>query len=292
MFDGLFHPIVGDIVGRRLGAQEEVIPHVLLDESVAVVAADDGVREIEVFDHRLQLAAITLADLAAKDGGDLMRLADGAIGVQEALSQSVQASPAAEDEIVAILDLGKEQAMLTPCLLAFGGGKERGEISEPLLAAGQQILGAEGIGQFLQALGMAAPQKGVRALPEVDTVLMQAAGEPGVLIQADTCREREIGADAHEQSPPLRILEVDIVLVDPALPDFQVPAVILAVAVGNEDASGFPCFQNDHDFIGLGAPEVGIHEIIATALGSVQDGHAPLPCALRDPIPELVGDVG
>jgi hypothetical protein len=111
MLDGLFHPIVGDIVGRRLGAQQEVIPYVLLDESVAVVAADDGVGEIEVFDHRLQLAAVALADLAAKDGGDLMRLADGAIGVQEALFQSVQASAAAEDEIVAILDLGKEQAM-------------------------------------------------------------------------------------------------------------------------------------------------------------------------------------
>src|SRR5215470_7996404 len=136
MLHGLFNTIVGDIVGSRLSAQEEVITHVLLDEPVAVMAADDdGIGEIQVSDHGLQLAAIMLAHLAAEDGGDLIGLADGAIGIQEALSQSIQRSTPMEDEIVEIFHLSKEQPMLTPRLLAFGFGKEGGEIGQPLLAA-------------------------------------------------------------------------------------------------------------------------------------------------------------
>jgi hypothetical protein len=98
MLDGLFDTLVGDIVGRRLGAQEEVIPHLLLDESVAVVAPDDGMGKIQVFDDRLEFAAVMLGDLAAEDAGDLVGLADGAIGIPETLFQGVQASAPREDE--------------------------------------------------------------------------------------------------------------------------------------------------------------------------------------------------
>jgi len=161
------------------------------------VAPDDGVGEIQVFEDCLELPAVMLADLAAEDGGDLLGPADGAIGIQEALSQSVQGSAPMEDEIVAILHLCKEQAMLTPGLLAFGFSKERCEIGQPLLAAGQQILGCEGIGEFLQALGITAPQKRVRALAKINALLAQAIGEPVVLIQTHSRGEREIGANAY-----------------------------------------------------------------------------------------------
>jgi hypothetical protein len=126
---------------------------------------------------------------------------------------------------------------------------------------------------------------------EVNTLLAHAIGEPVMLIQTHACGERKIGADANEHAPPMGIVEIDAVLVDPALFDFEMPAVILGVSVGNQDAGGFPCFQNDHDFIRLGAPEIGIHEIIPAALGSIQDRHPPLPRVLRDPIPELVCDI-
>jgi len=54
--DILLDVVVGDIVGSRLGAQVELIAHLLLDESVAVMAADDRVRQFEIFDHRLEFA--------------------------------------------------------------------------------------------------------------------------------------------------------------------------------------------------------------------------------------------
>src|SRR5881396_3756060 len=58
IFNGLSNAIVSDIVGGRFGAQVEVVTHVLLDESVAVMAADDRVGQFEIFDHRLEFAPI------------------------------------------------------------------------------------------------------------------------------------------------------------------------------------------------------------------------------------------
>jgi len=65
-----------------------------------------------VFDHGLQLAVMELADLAAEDRRDLVRLADGAIGVEEPLAEPVECGAAMKDEIIAELGLGKEQPMM------------------------------------------------------------------------------------------------------------------------------------------------------------------------------------
>ena len=79
---GLFDAVVGDVVGGWLGAQVQVIAHVLLDESAAIVTADDGIGQIEIFDHGLQLTPILPGQPSTKDGGDLVGLANGAIRIQ------------------------------------------------------------------------------------------------------------------------------------------------------------------------------------------------------------------
>jgi hypothetical protein len=81
VFDGLFDPIGGHVIGCRLGAQAEVIPDVLFEGAVCVVSTNDGVGQIEVFDDGLQLSLVVLGDLSAEDGGDLAGLADRAIGI-------------------------------------------------------------------------------------------------------------------------------------------------------------------------------------------------------------------
>ena len=43
MFDGFVDGVVVDIIGGRLGPQEEVIADVLLDEAMAIVATNDRV---------------------------------------------------------------------------------------------------------------------------------------------------------------------------------------------------------------------------------------------------------
>jgi len=67
-----------------------VIAHVLLDEAVAIMAADDRVGEVHVLDLGLQLAVVQLGDLVAEDRGDLVWLADGPIGVEEPFAELVE----------------------------------------------------------------------------------------------------------------------------------------------------------------------------------------------------------
>ena len=87
VLDGLVHPVVGDVVGGRLSAQDQLVADTLLDEAVAIVAADHQVGHVHIFDLGLQLAAVLLADLASEDDSDLVRLADRTIGVEQTLAK-------------------------------------------------------------------------------------------------------------------------------------------------------------------------------------------------------------
>ena len=120
-----------------------MVPHVLLDKAVAVVTADDRVGQVHVLDLGLQLAAVMLGDFAAEDDGDLVRLTDGAVGVEETLTQLVERGATVKDQVVAVLDLREEQPVLTPCLFPLSFGKERGEAVQPFLAADQEVLGRQ-----------------------------------------------------------------------------------------------------------------------------------------------------
>jgi len=115
-------------------------------------------------------------DFPPEDDGDLVGLPDGAIGIEKSLAQLIEGGAATEDEVVAILDLGKEEAMLTTGLFALALAEEGGKSIQPLAAAEQQIPGAEGIGQLLQPFGVPATQEGVAGLLKVDTLLPQANG--------------------------------------------------------------------------------------------------------------------
>jgi len=115
-------------------------------------------------------------DFPPEDDGDLVGLPDGAIGIEKSLAQLIEGGAATEDEVVAILDLGKEEAMLTTGLFALALAEEGGKSIQPLAAAEQQIPRAEGIGQLLQPFGVTATQEGVGGLLKVDTLLPQANG--------------------------------------------------------------------------------------------------------------------
>ena len=41
--EGLFHAVVRDVIGGGFRSKRKMIAYVLLDKSIAVVAADDGV---------------------------------------------------------------------------------------------------------------------------------------------------------------------------------------------------------------------------------------------------------
>ena len=74
------------------------------------------------------------------------------IGVKQTFAEIVQRRTATEDEVVAVLDLRKEQSVLAARLLSLSCGEERREARQPFLAAGHQISRGQGVREFLQAI--------------------------------------------------------------------------------------------------------------------------------------------
>src|SRR5215470_9170804 len=87
----------------------------------------------------------------------------------------------------------------------------------------------------------------------------------------DPCGEREIRTEAHEYRAPIAIVDIEVVLHDPALGQLQVPAVIFLVADGDQYSSWFACFENYDHLIGLCSVKMARHELIAATFGSFQD---------------------
>src|SRR5262249_32857982 len=111
MIDGLGYPVVSDVVGGRFSAEHEMITDVLLDKPVAVVAADDRVGGVQAPAPLWERAGVALGAAPTKDQGDLIRLTDGPVATQQPPAQTTETRPPMEDQVVAVLDLGKEQTV-------------------------------------------------------------------------------------------------------------------------------------------------------------------------------------
>jgi len=67
-------------------------------------------------------------------------------------------------------------------------------------------------------------------LPEPDAFSSHLLREPIVLIQAKANWKRKIRTDPDEHPPPIGIVKIEVVLIDPTSFVFQVPAVLFLVA--------------------------------------------------------------
>ena len=130
---------------------------------------------------------MVFGDLATEDHGDFFGLADGAVGIQQSLAELIQRCPAVKDQVVAIFDLCKEEPVLTAGFFTFAVFEEWSETGEPFLTATQQIVGGQGICQFLKLLRMAAFEECIGALLKIDPFCAHPVGQPVMLIEADTC---------------------------------------------------------------------------------------------------------
>ena len=119
IFDSFFDPIVGHVIGGWFGAQAEVIADILLNEAVCIVGANDWVRKVDIFDDRLKLSLVVLGDLATEDRGDLVGLADGAVGIQQSLVEAIECGAPVKDQVIGILCLGEKEPVLTAASFAF-----------------------------------------------------------------------------------------------------------------------------------------------------------------------------
>ena len=64
---------------------------------------------------------------------------------------------------------------------------------------------------------MTALEESIGTLPEIDAFLPQAVSQPVMLIEADSGRKGQIGTHPNEHPPPVPVLDVEVVLHDPAL---------------------------------------------------------------------------
>jgi hypothetical protein len=176
-------------------------------------------------------------------------------------------------------------------VLPLPGGEERGEARQPLLPAAREIPRGEGVGEVLEPVRVPAFQEGIGARLEFDVSRPQLSGQPVVLVEADTSGKGKVWAEAHEHPAPGPIIHVEVVLDDPALGQLQVPAVVLRVADGDQDARWFAGPEDDDHLVGLGALKVGRDKLVAPTGRRVDDGSAPRQRAVLYPVLELVGDV-
>ena len=179
--------------------------------------------------------------------------------------------------------------MLNASLLSLLGSEKGSEAVQPLLATSDQIVGGEGIGEFLQGFRIGTLQESVSALLKADATLFHAQSQPVMLIETDARREGEIGTDPHKHLTPTGVLDVEVVLFDPASLHFQMPTVVFPN--GGHDGGGFTGFDDGHHLIGLGTLEVAIHKVIASAGGIFLNGYSPFLRTVFGPVVVLRGDV-
>jgi hypothetical protein len=112
-----------------------------------------------------------------------------------------------------------------------------------------------------------------------------------LLVETEACGKVEIGTHADEHAAPVAIVEVEVVLHNPALCQLQVPTVVLLFSDGDQNPCRFSCFQNDDDLVRWGVAKVGFHKLVASTFRSFQDGDVPFLRSVLHPVLKLLGDV-
>src|SRR5215469_54602 len=128
-------------------------------------------------------------DAATEDEGKFVGLTDGAISIEEPLLESIDGGATTKDEIVAVLYLGKKYPVLNAGVLSLLDREKGRKAGQPLLGTGDQIVGLEGIGEFLKGFSIGTLQEGVGALLKTDATLLHTQGQPVMLIQTDASGE-------------------------------------------------------------------------------------------------------
>src|SRR5207253_3255163 len=157
------------------------------------------------------------SDAPAKDEGEFVGLTNGAIGVEEPLLEDIDGGTTTKDEIVAELHLRKKQPVLNAGVFSLLGSEKGREAGQPLLGTGDQIVGGERRGEFLQGFRIRTLQEGVGALRKVDVLLSHAQSEPVMLIETDPSGEGKVGADPYKHLSPMAVLDIEVVLLDPTV---------------------------------------------------------------------------
>jgi hypothetical protein len=95
-----------------------------------------------------------------------------------------------------------------------------------LLSARQDVLGREGVGQRLRAVRIRTVPEGIAALLKADPFFTQPTRQPFMAVDADAAVEGKVRTDANEHPAEVAILEVEVVLPNEAIEQFDVVALL------------------------------------------------------------------
>src|SRR5712691_2090478 len=124
---------------------------------------------------------------------------------------------------------------------------------------------------------------------EIDAFLAHAVRQPVVLIETNPSRERKVRAHANKDPAPALVVDIKVVLHDPAVGDLKMPAVELLVADRRHDARRLSGFQDDDHLIRLCSLEVGVDKFVAPALWRLDNRGVPFVGLLGHPAGKLLG---
>ncbi len=141
----------------------------------------------------------------------------------------------------------------------------------------------------METLGPRAPKKSIGALLEVDAFLAHAVRQPVVLIETNPGRERKVRTHANKDPAPALVVDIKVVLHDPAVGDLKMPAVELLLADRRHDACRFSGFQDDDHLIRLGCLEVRVDKFVAPTLWRFDNRGVPFVGLILHPALKLLG---
>src|SRR5207247_76661 len=96
---------------------------------------------------------------------------------------------------------------------------------------------------------------------------------------------------AYKHPAPAFVVQVEIVLVNPALLEFQVRAVVLLSANRHQDPGWLSGLENHGHAIGRTASQILMYEVIAPPfIGRFHNGSTPFFRSVLQPVLELIGD--
>src|SRR5260370_2675487 len=142
------------------------------------------------------------SDAPANDQGGFVGLTDSAIGVQEPLREGMDGGATTEDEIVAELHLREKQPVLNAGMLSLFGSEKGRETGQPFLGTVDQIVGGEGIGEFLQGFRIGTLQDGVGALLKSDATRLHSTATPIWLLGTDPSTPGQLDPDPYTPCSP------------------------------------------------------------------------------------------
>jgi hypothetical protein len=88
---------------------------------------------------------------------------------------------------------------------------------------------------------------------------------------------------------PTRVVDVEVVLHDPALRDLQMPAILLLVPDGHHDAGRLAALHNRDYLVGLRFAEIWIQKRVTAVFRCLENWCAPLLRTVAGPVLELAG---